>query len=68
MPTLYRWTCPICGQSNVSIARRSENPRAKARASLREHVRATDGNDHAPLGQYPEGFSLDAGDGGITVD
>lgn len=68
MTTLYRWTCPICGESKVSIARSDENPRAKARASLQEHVRATDGNDHAPLGQYPDGFSPDVMDGEISVD
>lgn len=63
--TVYRWACPVCGESGTGIASGTENPYEKAAFSLRQHVRTSEDDVHGPANAFPPGFDHD--DAGKTV-
>lgn len=66
--TVYRWTCPICGESRAGLADLAgEDPSEKAAFSLRQHVRTSAGEGHGPANRFPPGFDPTAVDGSVSV-
>ena len=66
--SVYRWSCPICGDSRVGMASGGEDPLGKAEFSLRQHVKTSDDDGHGPANRYPPGFDPDAADRAVSVD
>lgn len=66
--SVYRWSCPICGDSRVGMASGGEDPVGKAEFSLRQHVKTSDDDGHGPANRYPARFDPDALDGAVSVD
>ena len=50
----FRWTCPYCGASRLNKSGESEEENAVA--ALRAHILATDGSEHGPKNEYPDGY------------
>jgi hypothetical protein len=55
----YRWTCPICQETNRGFAT-EKDPRDAAMSALRSHVRIHDGDDHGSEHELPDGLDLEA--------
>ena len=66
--TIYRWTCPICGESRTGMASDGENPLGKAEFSLRQHVKTSEGDGHGAANVYPPRFDPDAADRAVSLD
>lgn len=66
--TVFRWTCPICGESRTGMASGQENPLGKAEFSLRQHVQTRDDDAHGPANAFPAGFDSDAADRAVSID
>ena len=54
----YRWTCPICGSSNVGYPG-GRDPNFSALAALQSHIRTVDGDGHGPQYELPDQWSRD---------
>ena len=54
----YRWTCPICRETNLGFATKKA-PRDAAISALRSHVRVHDGDDHGSEHELPDGLDLE---------
>lgn len=65
---VYRWTCPICGETRTGMASAGEDPREKAAFSLRQHVQTSADEAHGPANVYPARFDPDAADRAVSVD
>lgn len=66
--TLYRWTCPICGETRPGVASGDENPTQKAEFSLRQHVLSSDDPDHGSSNTYPGAFDPDAASEFVSIE
>jgi hypothetical protein len=64
---VYRWACPICGETGMGIASDRVGPAEKAAVSLRQHVRGTEDDDHGPRNVFPDGFEPADVDGYVAV-
>lgn len=51
----YRWTCYICGRTQVNKAV-GDDGAEHALSALRAHVCASVGDGHGPRNEYPESF------------
>lgn len=54
----FRWTCPLCGKSNVNRVNDGSG-KQNATAALRTHILATDGNGHGSRNEFPAEPGLD---------
>lgn len=65
-PASYRWTCPLCGESRVSVAG-ERTTLEQIETSLRMHIYQSDGGSHGPTGAYPDSIRPDQLHEFITV-
>lgn len=66
--TVFRWTCPICGESRTGMASGQENPLGKAEFSLCQHVQTRADDAHGPANAFPAGFDPDAAERAVSID
>lgn len=52
------WTCPLCGASEGKLTQGGLSS-GRAVGYLMQHIRQTDGADHGPLHQLPDGAVLE---------
>ena len=52
---IYRWTCPLCEETNVGLATETTTRDAAVNA-LKSHVRKLDGDLHGPEHEFPDGL------------
>lgn len=65
-PGGHRWECPYCGDSRVNKAS-GESGKNYAISALRTHIFASDGAEHGPRNEFPDGESLDLADYVVEV-
>lgn len=52
----FRWTCPVCGETQLNTSSVDGEGRVNATNALRAHLIATEGDGHGPRNEYPSDF------------
>lgn len=56
--TLYRWTCPICGESRLTLDEGAQD-RGEVLRNLEAHIRGTAGDGHGDEESFPSALDPD---------